>query len=122
MAGAFGGDPNLIGNTIFYNSESWTVVGVTPANFDFYGQANLNNGFFIPLGHIPIQEYMRDRHSHRVGVTARMKRGVTIDQARTELKSIAAQLETQYPASTPATAWNLLHFLMTTWVKRVTVW
>jgi hypothetical protein len=102
----FGGDPNLIGQTISYNSESWTVIGVLPAGFDFYGQHNLNNDFFIPLGRLAGQEYMRDRHSHPVWVTARMKPGVTIEQARTEMTAMAAQLEKQYPVSNTGTVWN----------------
>jgi len=95
----FGGDSNLIGKTITYNSESWTVTGVTPANFDFYGQVNLNNDFFIPLGSIANRPYMRDRHSHPARVIARMKPGVTVEQALREMKSITARLQSQYPAS-----------------------
>jgi putative ABC transport system permease protein len=95
----FGADPRLIGRTIFYNSESWTVIGVMPAGFDFYGQQNLENDFFIPLGRLADQRYLQDRHSHRVMVTARMKRGVTPEQAQAEMKAIARQLAAEHPAS-----------------------
>jgi putative ABC transport system permease protein len=96
----FGGDPNLIGKTVSYNSESWTVVGVAPADFDFYGQNNLSNDFFIPLGRRYADwDFMRDRRSHTVWVTARLKPGVTIEQARAQMKTIAAQMEKEYPAS-----------------------
>src|SRR5262245_43783689 len=37
----YGGDPNIIGAAIQYNAESWTVVGVMPAHFDFYGRNNV---------------------------------------------------------------------------------
>lgn len=94
-----GGDEGLIGNAIEYNGESWTVVGVMPAGFDFYGQSNLNNEFFIPLGQLANQEYMRDRKSHTVMVTGRLKPGVTIEQARAEIQSLALQLGEQYPTS-----------------------
>jgi predicted permease len=108
----YGGDPNLIGKTILYNSESWTVVGVTPADFDFYGQNNLSNDFFIPLGRqIADWEFMRDRRSHNVWVTARLKPGVAIEQARAQMKSIAAQLEKQYPASNTGAGVGLTSFL-----------
>jgi putative ABC transport system permease protein len=107
----YGGDPNLIGKTIFYNSESWTVVGVMPADFDFYGRDNLNNDFFIPLGRLADQDYMRDRHSHMFWVTGRMKTGVTIEQARAQMKSIAAQLEMRYPASNTGNSVELASFL-----------
>ncbi len=107
----FGGDVDLIGKTIFYNSESWTVVGVTPQGFDFYGQANANNEFFIPLGRITNQEYMRDRHSHVVMVTGRMKAGVSLEQARAEMKAIAARLETRHPESNAEISATLNSFL-----------
>jgi putative ABC transport system permease protein len=108
----FGGDPSLIGKTVFYNSESWTVIGVTPANFDFYGQNNLSNDFFIPLGQRAADwEFMRDRRSHSVWVTARLKPGVTIERARAQMKSIAAQLEKQYPASNTGAGVGLVSFL-----------
>jgi putative ABC transport system permease protein len=95
----FGGSPEVIGKAVRYNSESWTVIGIMPANFDFYGQTNLNNDFFFPLGQLTSQEYMEDRFSHVVQVTARLKPGVTLEQARAEMKTIAAQLENQHPAS-----------------------
>lgn len=108
----FGGDPNLIGKTIFYNSEGWTVIGVMPRNFDFYGQTNLNNDFFIPISHITAQRYMNDRHSNRgVLVTGRMKPGVTLDQARAEMKTISDQLAREYPASNTGNSAVLKSFL-----------
>ncbi|MEK6285158.1 MAG: ABC transporter permease [Acidobacteriota bacterium] len=107
----FGGDPDLIGKTIFYNSEGWTVIGVTPRGFDYYGQTNVNNDFFIPLGHLAGQPYMGDRHSHVVFVTGRMKPGVSIEQARTEMNTISAQLEEEHPASNTGNSAALTSFL-----------
>ncbi|HEY6403998.1 MAG TPA: ABC transporter permease, partial [Blastocatellia bacterium] len=96
----FGGDPNLIGKTVLYDNESWTVVGVAPVGFDFYGQNNLSNDYFIPLGKRAADWGLtQDRNSHRSWVTARLKPGVTIEQARAQMKAIAAQLEKEYPAS-----------------------
>ncbi len=95
----FGGDESLIGKAIEYNAEKWTVVGVMPAGFDFYGQNNLNNQFFIPLGHLTNQEYMHDRRSHPVMVIGRLKPGVTLDQAQAEMQAISAQLGEQFPSS-----------------------
>jgi putative ABC transport system permease protein len=92
----FGGDPAVIGKTISFNSESWTVIGVLPRGFDFYGQNNLNNEFFIPLGHITGQRYMGERGSHPgLFVIGRMKPGVNLEQARAEMKTISRQLEEQ---------------------------
>ncbi|MBA2341405.1 MAG: ABC transporter permease [Pyrinomonadaceae bacterium] len=95
----YGGDREVTGRSIQYNGEKWTVVGVMPAELDFYGQNNLNNQFFIPLGHLAAQEFMHDRNSHVVFVTARMKSGVGLERARAEMGTIAARLGAQYPAS-----------------------
>jgi len=108
----FGGDQSLIGKTIFYNGEGWTVVGVMPADFDFYGRNNLANDLFIPLGRrLADWDFMRDRHSHSVWVTGRLKPGITIEQARAQMKSIAAQLEKEYPASNASNSVDLASFL-----------
>lgn len=95
----FGGDPQVIHRTIQYNGESWEVVGVSPAEFDFYGQSNPNNEFFIPLGHLANQDFMLSRSSHPVTVLGRIKPGVELGQAQSEMSAIAARLSSQYPAS-----------------------
>ena len=94
----FGGDPEVIGKPVLYNSESWTLIGVMPRGFDFYGTANLNNDFFIPISRIAGEPYMRDRNSHGVMVVARLRHGMA-DAAPAEMRTIAAQLAQDYPAS-----------------------
>jgi len=95
----FGGDPRVVGRGVEYNGASWTVVGVLPADFDFYGQNNLNNDIFIPLGHLYGEEFMRERESHTVMVTARLKRGISLERARAEMQALAARLGEQFPES-----------------------
>ncbi len=95
----FGADPAVVGKSILYNGEAWTVAGVMPPNFDYYGANNANNDFFISLGRLADQKFMRDRHSHPVQVTARLKQGATLEQARAEMSSIAAALGEEHPAS-----------------------
>ena len=95
----FAGSPEAIGKAINYNGESWTVIGVMPAGFDFYGRANINNQFFIPLGRLTDQEFMHDRQSHVVRITARLRPGVSLERARTEMNALAARLAAQYPQS-----------------------
>jgi len=95
----FGGAADAIGKTITYNGSPWTVIGVMPSWFDFYGRTNINNDIFVPLGYLNNLEFMQDRNSHTVRVTARMKPGVSIEQARSELSALSARMATQYPAS-----------------------
>src|SRR4029077_2361749 len=61
----FNGDPTVIGRAINYNGASWTVIGVLPATFDFYGRSNGNNDFFLPMiGTFGKESFVNDRSSH----------------------------------------------------------
>ena len=107
----YGSDPQVIGRAVQFNGESWTVLGVAPARFDFYGENNLNNEFFIPLGRLSDQQFMHDRKSHTVLVTARLKPGVGLEQARVQMSAIAARLSEQFPESNRGTGIRLRPFL-----------
>jgi predicted permease len=96
--GHFNGDPNLIGRTIQLNGASHTVIGVTAADFDFYGRQSAYNDLFLPIGQKAGLDYMRDRSAHPViYAIGRLKPGVTIEQARAEMKGLAARLGLEYP-------------------------
>src|SRR5262249_22354165 len=91
----FGGDPNLLGKTIILNDISCTVAGILPASFAFYRPAEV----FVPYG---LQDDMT-MHTRELRsgnrVIGRLKPGVSVQQARAEMDSIAASLAEQYPSS-----------------------
>ena len=92
----FGGDQTLPGKTIRLNGESYTVVGIMPADFQSTGMREL----WTPLVLDPAREPWRaDRSNHNLSVFGRLKAGVTLDQAVTEMNAVAARLEQQYPQS-----------------------
>ena len=96
----FNADPAIVGRAINYNGASWTVIGVLPANFDFYGRTNGNNDLFLPmLGSWGNDSFIHDRGDHPCRVIARLRPGVSEHQAEVEMKTIAARLAAQYPAS-----------------------
>src|SRR5262249_48979814 len=95
----FNADPAVIGREIDYNGASWTVIGVLPANFDFYGRSNGNNDIYLPIGQLPNQSELRDRGSHGFRVIARLRPGVSEGEARTTMNTIAARLAAQYPVT-----------------------
>jgi len=95
----FNADPAVIGRAINYNGASWTVIGVLPANFDFYGRSNGNNDVFLPIGQLPDQPLLRDRGSHAFDVIARLRPGVSEREAATAMNTIAARLAAQYPVT-----------------------
>ena len=96
----FNGDPAVIGRAINFNGASWTVIGVLPANFDFYGRTNGNNDLFLPMiGTFGKESFVNDRSSHPCQVIARLRPGVSEREAATAMNTIAARLAAQYPAT-----------------------
>jgi putative ABC transport system permease protein len=100
----FNADPAVIGRAINYNGASWTVIGVLPANFDFYGRNNSNNDVYLPLvGTFGAESFIHDRGSHPCRVIARLQPGVSERQAEIAMNTIAAQLAAQYPTTNQGT-------------------
>jgi putative ABC transport system permease protein len=88
---AFGADPTVVGRTITLNSQPHTIIGVLPPSFRW----GTNNDMLAPLAPDPA----RNRGDHRLAVIGRVAAGSSIDQARTELETIAARLGQQFPES-----------------------
>jgi len=96
----FGGDRNIIGRGIRFDGEAHTVVGVMPASFspDDYGELWVPSPFGVPTHALrPTADPRQIRDSNFLDVFARMKPGVTIQQARAQLDAIALRLEKDYP-------------------------
>jgi len=86
----FGGDANVIAQTLNLNAKSHTIVGVMPREFRFPEEADL----WLPLV-IAAPEQWRGAHSYQ-GI-ARLKPGVTLEQAREDLLRISRILEAEHP-------------------------
>jgi putative ABC transport system permease protein len=94
----FGSDPGVIGNKISLNANPYTVIGVMPPDFKFFiKQGSLSSkqaDVWLPVSFSP---QSRVRRGRAWTAAARLKDGVTLEQARSEMNSIAASLEEQYP-------------------------
>ncbi len=89
---ALGASLDALGKKIVLNAEPYTIIGVMPPKFHFLiDKADV----WIPL----TLEDNDDRHAHTIFVVGRLKRGITIQQARSELVGIAAQLARAYPTT-----------------------
>ncbi|HXE35817.1 MAG TPA: ABC transporter permease [Verrucomicrobiae bacterium] len=90
----FGSSLEIIGKPILLNGTSYTIVGVVPAGFTFYGH---DRDIYTPIGQWNDPNF-RDRRvdvsSHGVG---RLKPGVTVSQAKADMDSIAQNLSAAYP-------------------------
>jgi len=90
----FGADPNIVGKQLTLNNQSFTVVGITPPNFQFGAEADVT----IPIG-LQAERFRLRGRDPGTDVVARLKPYVSEQQAETELNLIAARLEQQYPES-----------------------
>ena len=91
----FGGDESIIGRTILMNGIQTKVVGVMPKDF-FFGDRK-NSDYWVPMAFTP--EQWARRQSHFLTVVARLKPGVTKQQAQKDMERVAADLQKQYPES-----------------------
>ncbi|MGH9938115.1 MAG: ABC transporter permease, partial [Blastocatellia bacterium] len=90
----FGADPQLLGQTLTLNGAGYTVVGVLPPRFFFpYREAELA----VPLA--PDADPWRGvrNSTNFLRALARLKPGVTREQAEADLTSVAQRLRSQYP-------------------------
>lgn len=102
----FGGDRNIINRSVTLNDATYTVVGVMPPGifpvsptttgriiFDEQQQ-----NFWLPMSFTP--EWANARSAHVLGVVARLKTTVSLDQAVAEMNTIGARLEKEHLANT----------------------
>ncbi|HEY4426432.1 MAG TPA: ABC transporter permease [Pyrinomonadaceae bacterium] len=95
----FGGQASLVGDTITLNDEKFTVIGVMPPNFQFHIKQRSGTGRPAELWTIlpmPVGPGANER-GRFLGTVARLKDGVSMDQAAAELRTIHARLSDQEP-------------------------
>jgi putative ABC transport system permease protein len=92
----FGGDPNIVGEKINLNGKPYTVVGVLPASAQSLPTSLVEPRaeFYRPVAE-PHDE--NERSARHLRAIARLKAGVTLEQAQAEMSTIAARLEREHP-------------------------
>jgi putative ABC transport system permease protein len=96
-------DPTIVGQALRINGMPYTVIGVMPRTFD----PLLNNSdVWIPVAFTPQQ--VADHDDHYLNVMGRLKSGVSLAQAQSELNVIALRLQQQYPIDDKDRGFRLL--------------
>jgi predicted permease len=86
----FGADTSIVGRDILLNGESYTVIGVMPGNSEFDRRsAELWIPLVFPAN--PARDY------HYLSAVARLKPGVSMEQAQAEMNAIAGRIAELYP-------------------------
>lgn len=89
----FGSDPNILGRSLTMGNGNYSVVGVLPQGFDL----PLSTQIWIPLALNLETLPLKEQAAHKYFLVARLKPGVSIENANLEAKNIAQDLERQYP-------------------------
>jgi predicted permease len=87
----FAGDPQVVGKTLLLDGVEIDVIGVMPEGFDF---GSTDTAIWRPAGFTPQQ--LTSAASFLL-VSARLREGVTIEQAQAEMKSLSQGLAAQFP-------------------------
>ena len=91
----FASDPAIVGRSLTLNDEPHTVVGVLPASFDF-------GSVFAPGSHFDLYfpfalSAETNRWGNTMAMIGRLKPGVSVGEARAEIKTLASQITAEHP-------------------------
>ena len=89
----FTGRADAIGQSLNLDGRNYNIVGVMPPGFDLPGVAEVWIPLQVNIDNLPLTERAATSNT----IVARLKPGVSLKQADTELKAIARQLEQEYP-------------------------
>jgi predicted permease len=92
----FGSDASLIGRTVRLNRENYTVIGVMPANFRLLG---FTPQLWTPLVLTAADETAAAHQDRSLYLFARLKLGITLEQARAEFTTLGHRAEENFPES-----------------------
>ncbi|HWA86791.1 MAG TPA: ABC transporter permease [Opitutus sp.] len=89
----FGGDPGVIGRAVRVNGRAGTIIGVMPPKFTF----PQNEELWIPVNtEFPVKP-RNDRDLQTVNIIGRLKPGVSVEQANSEMMILAKNFAAQFP-------------------------
>ncbi len=90
----FGGDPLILGRTVNFDNQAVTIIGVLPQSFDFASvfSPGLRVDFFIPAYMDMIRNW-----GNTVAIVARLKPGVSLPQAQSEVNILSPQFRAAHP-------------------------
>jgi predicted permease len=103
----FNADPGVVGTTVRLGKDPFTIIGVAPARFQGTDRFDWPD-YWIPIVNYFEKDYLQDRTGRPLTVLARLKPGVTPDQAAENLSAIAARLAKEHPKTDTGTPLRLV--------------
>jgi predicted permease len=101
----FGASPDVLGKSLIMNGTSYTIVGVIPASFTFYGN---ERDIYTPIGQWNDPSFLDRRISVSAHAIGRMKTGITLPQAKADMDVVARHLAAAFPVADKDTGITLV--------------
>lgn len=95
----FAGDPAVLGRTIELDQRTYSIVGVMPKSMQYPSTADI----YLPFA--PTPEQLANRSGHDYVVTARLRDGISVEQAQAEMRTLTGHLAEAYPVTN--TGWSV---------------
>jgi predicted permease len=93
----FGGTSNVLGRTLNLDGKAYTIVGVTPADFDLFLRSARVTEIYVPIGQW--DDPLLSKRSAGLGIhgIGRLKEGITLEQALADMKRVTNNLAEAFP-------------------------
>jgi len=108
----FGGEPETVGRSVQFNGEPYTIIGVMPADF----QPSATTELWAPMAFSDQEKSNDSRGAHYINVIGRLRPGITVRQAQSEMDVMAGQFAAQYPDTNKG--WGVRVFQLTDYLVR----
>ena len=104
----FGSSPDVLGKSLTLDGRNYTIVGVVPANFDLFLKSFQLAEIYVPIGQW--NNPMLPKRGAGLGVhgIARLKPGVSIEQARADMGEVSRNLAAAFPDDNKGVAASLI--------------
>lgn len=102
----FGADQSVVGRSITIDETPHTIVGVMSRGFQFPARSDLwvlgRNRGAVPaslISQLPTNDWVHERDAHFIRVIGRLRPGVTLSQAQSDIAGITRRMEQEFPQS-----------------------
>ena len=103
----FGSAPQALGQTLTLSGTSYVIIGVIPATFQFDARNFHRSDVYVPIGSWNAPEFRNRKVSMAMDVVGRLKPGITVEQAESEMQAVARGLAETYPEANHGTGVTL---------------
>ena len=104
----FGSSPNAIGQPLTLSGTSYVIIGVIPGTFQYDARNFHRSDVYVPIGLWNAPGFRDRKVSMGMDVVGRLKPGVTLERAHSEMQALARGLADQYPEVNKGTSVTLV--------------